>query len=142
MKRLILLCSMFALAGTSAFSQGACGGGVCPLPMAGKKPAEVTTAELEKLIQAGGVILLETRPDVSVGLPGAKRLSGTPTEEEAAAVIPSKDSPVITYCAGINCFSSENMAKHLKSLGYTNVREYPQGISGWRKAGFPVEPIQ
>ena len=117
MKRLILLCSLFALAGTSAFSQRACGGGVCPRKMAGKKPAEVTTAALEKLIQAGGVILLETRPDVTIGLPGARRLSGTPTEEEAAAVIPSKDSSVITYCAGINCFSSGNLAKHLNTLG-------------------------
>jgi rhodanese-related sulfurtransferase len=141
MKPFIPLITILLLTGAPVLSN-VCEGDVCPLPVAGEKPAVITTAELEQLVQSGKVVLIETRPGVTVGLPGAKLLSGTPTAEEAAAVIPAKDSLVVTYCANINCFSSENMAKHLKSLGYTNVREYPQGLAGWRRAGHPVEPIR
>lgn len=77
-----------------------------------------------------------------MGLPGAKSLTGTPSAEEAAKVIPAKDAPVVTYCGGIHCPLSGNLAKHLKTLGYTNVREYPEGFSGWKAAGKPVTALK
>lgn len=141
MKTFALVCSILMFATGIAFSEE-CAGGVCPLPGAGEAPAKVTTAELEGLIAAGTVTVIDARPGITTGLPGAKLLIGQPTAEEAAKVIPSKDSPVVTYCGSTSCFLSENLAKHLKTLGYTNVREYPQGYAGWKQAGKPVAPIQ
>jgi len=140
MKQFAVLFSILMLAAGVAFAED-CAGGVCPLPSAGKAPDKVTTAELAGLIKAGSVIVIDARPGVTTGLPGAKLLAGQPTAQEAAKVIPSKNSPVVTYCGSTSCFLSENLAKHLKTLGYTNVREYPQGYAGWKQTGNPVVPI-
>lgn len=141
MKQLALWFSILLLATGGAFAED-CGGGVCPLPSAGKAPGKVTTAELAGLIKAGSVTVIDARPGATTGLPGARLLAGQPTAEAAAKVIPAKDSPVVTYCGNTSCFLSENLAKHLQKLGYTNVREYPQGYAGWREAGNPSAPIK
>ena len=141
MKKFAVLCSILMLTADAAFAEK-CAGGVCPLPVAGAKPTEITTAELDGLVNTGTVTLIDARPGASMGLPGAKPLIGTPTAEEAAKVIPSKDSLIVTYCGNLNCFLSENLAKHLRTLGYTNVREYRPGYAGWKAAGKPVEALK
>lgn len=141
MKTVILLSCVLLAAGLAVSEN--CAGGVCPLPAAaGKEPVHVSTAELEGLLAAGGITLIDARPGAAEGLPGAKALTGEPTAEEAAKVIPSKDAPVVTYCGGIHCPLSARMAKHLQSLGYANIREYPEGFSGWKAAGKPVEALK
>lgn len=141
MKKVVLLCSVLAFATGVSFAEE-CAGGICKLSGAGKKEATVSTAELDGLLAAGNVTLIDARPGAPAGLPGAKSLTGTPTAEEAAKVIPSKDAPVVTYCGSVTCSLSPKMAKHLQSLGYTNVREYPEGFSGWKAAGKPVAEIK
>jgi len=141
MKKLTVLCSILTLATGISFA-AECAGGVCPLSGAGEKPVEITTAELGVLVDSGAVTLIDARPGAQVGLPGAKSLTGTPAAEEAAKVIPAKDAPVVTYCGGIHCPLSGNLAKHLKTLGYTNVREYPEGFSGWKDAGKTVTALK
>jgi rhodanese-related sulfurtransferase len=125
MKKLAVVCSILMLAA-----------------LIRAEPIEVTTSELADLVKAESVTLIDARPGAPAGLPGAKSLTGTPTAEEAAKVILSKDAPVVTYCGSVSCPLSAKMAKHLQSLGYTNVREYPEGFSGWKKAGHPVEALK
>jgi rhodanese-related sulfurtransferase len=141
MKKLSVLCSILTFATGMTFA-AECAGGVCPLPGASKKPVEITTAELSVLVDSGTVTLIDARPGAPMGLPGAKPLTGTPSAEEAAKVIPAKDAPVVTYCGGVTCPLSPMMAKHLQSLGYTNVREYPEGFAGWKAAGRPVTALK
>ena len=43
------------------------------------------------------------------------------------------------YCASLACRNSEIAANRLVALGYTNVREYAEGIAHWIEAGLPVE---
>jgi rhodanese-related sulfurtransferase len=140
MKTKVLLIAALLLAGALS-AEEACEGGVCPLPSTGETPVPITTQELAARMEAGTVIVLDVRPGATSGLPGAKRLSGEPTAEQAASVIPSKEALVVTYCGSTSCFLSENMAKHLRKLGYINVREYPQGLAGWKKAGLAVVPL-
>lgn len=140
MKKFSVVCSVLMFATGAVFAEE-CAGGVCPLPMAGAA-VDISTSELAGLVNAGTVTLLDARPGAPMGLPNAKSLTGTPTAEEAAKVIPSKDSPVVTYCGGIHCPLSGNLAKHLRTLGYTHVREYPEGFAGWKKAGHPVTALK
>ena len=48
-----------------------------------------------------------------------------------------QNHPVITYCSR-NCSLSKNLAKQLKSLGFTNVRWLAGGIDSWREKGYPL----
>ncbi|MGE4489911.1 MAG: rhodanese-like domain-containing protein [Kiritimatiellales bacterium] len=136
MKRLAVLGCLLALAGSPALALD-CAGGVCVLP--GMAKGDVTTAAMKTVVAGGKAVVIDARPTAPERIPGSKVLAGTPTAEEAAKVIPSKDTPVITYCGNTRCTLSPKLAEHLKSLGYTNVREYPEGIAGWKSAGNPVE---
>lgn len=51
------------------------------------------------------------------------------------------DQPIVIYCLR-NCWMSWNAAKRAKSLGYSQVRWYPDGTNGWGEAGLPLEPRQ
>jgi len=45
---------------------------------------------------------------------------------------------VIVYCAGPTCHASENAARELTDLGYSNPRHYAGGKQDWQDAGLPV----
>jgi len=54
--------------------------------------------------------------------------------------IPSdKNTKLITYCNGKNCWKSYKAAVALTKMGYTNVNWLREGIPGWIKSGYPVE---
>lgn len=48
------------------------------------------------------------------------------------------DAPLVFYCLA-DCWMSWNAAKRALSLGYTDVRWYPEGTDGWSAAGLPLE---
>jgi rhodanese-related sulfurtransferase len=141
MNHILLFCSCLFLLSTTGLGASACGTTVCPNPAQGEQPTRVTGSELDALIAADEVIVINARPGATSGLPNSKSLHANPTEKETANVIPAKDSLVVTYCSSINCHWSGNLAKHLRSMGYTNVREYPAGIRGWKRAGRPTEQL-
>lgn len=107
------------------------------------KAATLNTLALKTLMDSGvPVIILDARSgkwDDGSRIPGAKSLNAESKPEEIAKVIPSKDSLVITYCSNLKCPASDMLYKHLKSLGYSNVIEYPEGIQGWKEAGNQVK---
>ena len=49
------------------------------------------------------------------------------------------DRFIITYCSGRECDDSHRLAVYLKDAGYTRIKVYIDGISGWEKEGYPVE---
>ena len=125
------------------------GAAVVPAKVEEKKVAEfplLKTEELADMIKAKATLLLfdarSGKYDDGKRIPGAKSLNDTSTAEEIAKLIPAKDAKVITYCVGLTCPASANLAKHLKALGYTNVTEYPEGIEGWTKAGKETETMK
>ncbi len=75
-------------------------------------------------------------------IPGALSLNAESKPEEIAKVLPNKEGLIITYCANLKCPASDMLYKHLKSLGYSNLLEYPEGIQGWIEAGNPVKPAK
>lgn len=99
----------------------------------------VTTEQLDELINSKeDVFVFDARSaayDDGKRIPTSESLSYNATAKEVAKVIPSKNSLVVTYCSNLQCPASAKLAKYLHKLGYTNVKEYPQGIEGWVKSG-------
>jgi rhodanese-related sulfurtransferase len=106
----------------------------------------IEVAALATLLKAKTeLVLLDARAakwDDGRRIPGARSLNAESSEKDIAAVIPAKDSLVITYCTNLKCQASPMLAKHLRELGYTNVIELPVGIDGWEAAGQKVEKVE
>lgn len=50
-----------------------------------------------------------------------------------------KNTLIVFYCANRLCSSSQIAAYETMKLGYTNVRQMPDGIYGWKLTGRQVE---
>ena len=50
-----------------------------------------------------------------------------------------KNQTVVLYCANRLCQASEMAAREVMKLGYTDVRQMPDGIDGWKLSGRPIE---
>ena len=65
-----------------------------------------------------------------------------PMDEEFEArvqqAVPEKDIPVVVYCQNTQCPVSEEAARKLDSLGYSQVYDYAGGKEDWQEAGEPV----
>ncbi len=125
----------------------------------------VTTAEVERLWRAGA-ILVDVLPqprapkDLAPGtifrlpprdsLPGAAWLvdvgygSLAPQTESYfrrgldRALADRPGRPIVFFCER-DCWMSWNAAKRAIGWGYANVHWYPDGTTGWREAGLPLE---
>ena len=103
---------------------------------------KITREELRGLVEAGDVTLVHALPEQSFRkehIPGALQLDHERVAEQAPERLPDKSAPIVTYCASRSCQNSEVAANRLLALGYTNVREYAEGIADWIDAGLPVE---
>lgn len=126
----------------------------------------VTTAEVEALLSAGDVVLIDVlpappRPDnlprtslwlppVRRNLPGSTWLPNTGygrLSDELADYFSRHlkrlsgdrpDAKLVFYCLA-DCWMSWNAAKRAAALGYTQVYWYADGTGGWEAAGLPLE---
>jgi len=103
---------------------------------------EISRDELkQKLDHPKKFVLLEAlAPDAyrRAHLPGALNLPPGQVRTVAPQLIPAKDVEAIVYCAGPECQASENVARELAEMGYSNVRRYVGGKQDWMDAGLPV----
>jgi len=110
------------------------------------EPAKVNTSGLKTLLDSGvPLTILDARSgqyDDGRRIPGALSLNAESKPEEIAKVLPNKEALIVTYCSNLKCPASDMLYKHLKSLGYSNLLEYPEGIQGWVEAGNPVKPAK
>ena len=67
---------------------------------------------------------------VSVGSPG-----------QATSLLDPADD-IVVYCSNVTCPVSQLLCRYLGEAGYKQVRRYPDGISGWLEAGYPLEGEQ
>tara|TARA_A100001015_G_C15028634_1_gene731894 strand:+ start:508 stop:1242 length:735 start_codon:yes stop_codon:yes gene_type:complete len=44
----------------------------------------------------------------------------------------SKNIPIVVYCFNLSCEASTKVLKKIEKLGYKNIVDYPNGISGWK----------
>lgn len=109
---------------------------------------EISTEELERLLAAAGVVLLDTRPHLEWALghiPGALNVAPKPgmtmsqytsdVVEIGRLVGGDKTRPLVLYCNGPFCGKSKRVSEELLAAGYTNVRRYQLGAPVWRALG-------
>lgn len=57
----------------------------------------------------------------------------------APETLPDKDAEIVVYCGNAPCKRSDRAAERLLDLGYTQVRDYHEGMDDWMEAGLPME---
>lgn len=102
---------------------------------------EISFEDLKKAVQAKSAFIIDANSADTYAaghVPGA--VSFAKNEAHFAQVLPKdKNAPIVAYCGGPLCTAWKDPAKEAKKLGYTNVRHFKGGISGWKKAGEPTE---
>ena len=106
---------------------------------------EVSTKELEQILQDRSAVVLDTRPhrEWSVShVPTAINVAPKPgmpmalytsdVAEVGRLVDGDKSQPLVLYCNGPYCGKSKRVAEALLEEGYANVRRYQLGAPVWR----------
>jgi rhodanese-related sulfurtransferase len=114
----------------------------------GQPTAEVSTAELIRVLGDGSAIVLDARPRREYAIshiPGARNVAPKPGVA-ASAYVPDvaeigrlvqadRTAAMVLYCNGPHCGKSKRLAADLAAAGYRNVRRYQLGIPVWRALG-------
>ena len=113
------------------------------------KTAEVSTADLQRILADGSGIVLDTRTRAEFAMshiPGAQHLArepGAPPSQYISAVERlvggDKSKLLVLYCNGRFCTASRSLSDQLLAAGFTDVRRYQVGIQVWRAIGGPTE---
>jgi len=107
--------------------------------LAGDYP-DVTVDHLNQAIESDSVFIIDANGSAKYAkghIPGAIDYSSV---NDLSSMLPEdKNALIVAYCGGPRCGAFMKPAKAAKSLGYTNVKHLSAGISGWKKAGMPVE---
>ena len=105
------------------------------------KFADITQAELTAAIAAKSAVILDVNGTDSYKaghIPGA--IDFTASKAQLAALLPAdKNALVVAYCGSPSCHAYAAAAEAASKLGYTNVKHFAPGISGWKKSGAPTE---
>ena len=127
MKKLVALLSSLLLAAT-AFAGSA-------------KVADISQAELQAAIAAKSAVILDVNGSDSFKaghIPGA--VDYIAHKDQLASLLPAdKSALVVAYCGSPSCHAYAAAADAAVKLGYTNVKHFAPGISGWKKSGAPTE---
>ena len=107
--------------------------------------ARIEAIELKRRMDAGDpLVIVDLRTELDLEttpykIPGARWI---PPEmlRDPHRLIP-KGSEIVFYCAEPREGTSARMALRLSSRGYKNLHPLRDGLEGWRRAGFAVEPI-
>lgn len=115
---------------------------------AGLPTGEISTEELRRLLEAGGVVLLDTRPHMEWSIshiPGALNVApkpGVPMSQYTSDVTEvgrlvggDKTRRIVLYCNGPFCGKSKRVSQELIATGFTDVRRYQLGAPVWRALG-------
>jgi len=111
----------------------------------GSGAPEVSTRELEQILQDGSAIVLDTRPHLEWSIshiptalnvapkPGVPMALYTSDVAEVGRLVDGdKSEALVLYCNGPYCGKSKRVAGELLEAGYSNVRRYQLGAPVWR----------
>jgi rhodanese-related sulfurtransferase len=101
--------------------------------------AAVDLDELQRLVNDGGIVLLDVRPELEYRqghIAGARSIPVAELERRLAEL--PRDREVVAYCRGPYCVYSDEAAELLQRKGF-QVRRFSAGFPEWRAAGLPVE---
>jgi polyisoprenoid-binding protein YceI len=105
----------------------------------------ITTEELRALLQSNkDIVLVNVLPEnffKQKHIPGSINVDGYKMDfiDEAAKAGIKKDAAVVLYASGSDSEASTYAAQRMLKQGWTNVRDYREGIAGWTKSGQTLE---
>lgn len=103
---------------------------------------DIDTETAMALHAEGKAVFIDAREsyDFESGhIPGAVNIpAGAVDMEERLAGVP-KDSVLVTYCSGVTCMLSHELAELLTLYEFTQVKVYGQGLEGWLAGGGELE---
>jgi rhodanese-related sulfurtransferase len=95
----------------------------------------ISRQELADASTAGTAFIVDVNSDESfkkVHVPGAIHFGSH--EKDFATLLPKdKGAMIVAYCGGPQCTAWKKAAKQACEQGYTNIRHFKGGISGWVK---------
>jgi rhodanese-related sulfurtransferase len=101
---------------------------------------DISRTDLKKAIDAKSVTIVDVNGTASYKsghIPGA--INYVAVKDDFASKLPAdKDALIVAYCGSPACGAYAKAAEAAKQLGYTNVKHYSDGISGWKEAGEPT----
>jgi len=107
------------------------------------KIADISQAELQAAIAAKSAVILDVNGTASYQaghIPGA--IDYLAHKNQIASLLPAdKNALVVAYCGSPACHAYAAAADAAVALGYTNVKHFAPGISGWKQSGAPVEKV-
>lgn len=110
-------------------------------PAQANEVPSITHQALVKAISAKKVVILDVNGTESYEaghIPGA--LNFEQVNGNLKSKLPAnKKALIVAYCGGPMCMAYKRGAEAAMKLGYTNVKHYSPGISGWKKSGARVE---
>jgi molybdopterin/thiamine biosynthesis adenylyltransferase/rhodanese-related sulfurtransferase len=101
--------------------------------------AEIAAAEAAKEIDAGGVVLVDTREPheyEEAHIEGGRLVPPGLLHDEIGSVVPDRSQRVLLYCRSGN--RSGKAAEEMVELGYEDVASIGGGILEWQEQGLPV----
>ncbi|MGE0614379.1 MAG: rhodanese-like domain-containing protein [Bacteriovoracia bacterium] len=96
---------------------------------------EVTKAELTQMVEKKSAFIVDVNSADSYKknhVPGAIHFAAN--EKNFSKMLPAdKGTMIVAYCGGPACTAWERAATAACKEGYTNIRHFKGGISGWTK---------
>lgn len=107
------------------------------------KVADISQTELQAAITAKSAVILDVNGTDSYKaghIPGA--IDYIANKAQIATLLPAdKNALVVAYCGSPACGAYKAAADAAVKLGYTNVKHFAPGISGWKSSGAPTEKV-
>lgn len=101
----------------------------------------VSHQEMKAIVSSGSAVIFDVNGTDSYQkghIPGA--INYETAKDNLSSVLPSdKGALIVAYCGSPMCKAYKEAAGAASEQGYTNVKHYSGGISGWKKAGEAVE---
>lgn len=105
---------------------------------------DIAFADARRAWESGNAVFLDARPFSQYEdghLPGAIAFPWLEFDRYVERVLPElpEDRMLVTYCDGVTCDLSKELAKALREFGFPETHVLVNGWTVWREAGLPVE---
>ncbi|MBF0543528.1 MAG: hypothetical protein HQM08_03800 [Candidatus Riflebacteria bacterium] len=108
-------------------------------------PPQLNTGTVEALIDSKAPLILvvaSLERDNPRIIPGSQKLDASLPESEINKLLPQKDRMILIYDADPASKIRYDVFKKLKDLGYSNLIDFSEGLTGWINKGRKVENLK
>lgn len=102
----------------------------------------ITREDLQRALKNKELTVVEVLPAEyfdRAHIPAAINIPADRVSELAPQLLSAKDRFIVTYGLNFTWKASEQAARELATMGYTNVADYQEGKQDWIAAGLPLE---